>query len=60
MNSELRSLVKVEVAVLGSPSLTDLMVSVDVKHATLEKKQYEEEHVFGCTANQAGTNDQHS
>ena len=48
MNSELRSLVKVEVAVLGSPSLIDLMVPVDVKHATLEKKQYEKEHVFGC------------
>ena len=29
--SELRSCVKVEVAVLGSPSLTVLMVSVDVK-----------------------------
>ena len=29
--SELRSCVKVEVAVLGSPSLIDLMVSVDVK-----------------------------
>ena len=28
---ELRSCVKVEVAVLGSPSLTVLMVSVDVK-----------------------------
>ena len=26
---------KVEVAVLGSPSLTGLMVSVDVKHHTL-------------------------
>ena len=29
--SELRSCVKVEVAVLGSPSLISLMVSVDVK-----------------------------
>ena len=29
--SELRSRVKVEVAVLGSPSLIILMVSVDVK-----------------------------
>ena len=29
--SELRSCVKVEVAVLGSPSLIILMVSVDVK-----------------------------
>ena len=29
--SELRSCVKVEVAVLGSPSLTVLLVSVDVK-----------------------------
>ena len=29
--SELRSCVTVEVAVLGSPSLTVLMVSVDVK-----------------------------
>ena len=29
--SELRSCVKVEVAVLGSPSLIVLMVSVDVK-----------------------------
>ena len=28
---ELRSCVKVEVAVLGSPSLINLMVSVDVK-----------------------------
>ena len=47
MNSERRSLVKVEVAVLGSPSLIVLMVSVDVKHTTLEKTQYEEEPVFG-------------
>ena len=31
-DSELRSRVKVEVAVLGSPSLISLMVSVDVKH----------------------------
>ena len=30
--SVLRSCVKVEVAVLGSPSLISLMVSVDVKH----------------------------
>ena len=30
--SELRSCVKVEVAVLGSPTLIILMVSVDVKH----------------------------
>ena len=30
-SSELRSCVKVAVAVLGSPSLTVLMVSVDVK-----------------------------
>ena len=30
-DSELRSCVKVEVAVLGSPSLIVLMVSVDVK-----------------------------
>ena len=30
-HSELRSCVKVEVAVLGSPSLISLMVSVDVK-----------------------------
>ena len=30
-HAELRSSVKVEVAVLGSPSLTVLMVSVDVK-----------------------------
>ena len=29
--AELRSCVKVEVAVLGSPSLTVLMVSMDVK-----------------------------
>ena len=29
--TELRSCVKIEVAVLGSPSLTVLMVSVDVK-----------------------------
>ena len=29
--SELRSFVKVEVAILGSPSLIDLAVSVDVK-----------------------------
>ena len=29
---EMRSCVKVEVAVLGSPSLISLMVSVDVKH----------------------------
>ena len=29
--SELRSCVKVEVAVLGSPSLINLVVSVDVK-----------------------------
>ena len=32
--SELRSCVKVEVAVMGSPSLISLMVSVDVKHHT--------------------------
>ena len=33
--SEIRSRVKVDVAVLGSPSLTVLMVSVDVKrHGT--------------------------
>ena len=31
VSSELRSCVKVEVAVLGSPSLMVLMVSVDVK-----------------------------
>ena len=31
LDSELRSCVKVEVAVLGSPSLTVLMVSADVK-----------------------------
>ena len=31
LNTELRSCVKVDVAVLGSPSLTVLMVSVDVK-----------------------------
>ena len=31
IESELRSCVKVEVAVLGSPSLIVLMVSVDVK-----------------------------
>ena len=31
MYSEFRSCVKVEVAVLGSPSLISLMVSVDVK-----------------------------
>ena len=30
-DSELRSCVKVEVAVLGSPSLIVLMVSVDIK-----------------------------
>ena len=30
--TELRSCVKVEVAVLGSPSLISQMVSVDVKH----------------------------
>ena len=30
-NSELRTLVKVEVDVLGSPSLTVFVVSVDVK-----------------------------
>ena len=30
--TELRSCVKVEVAVLDSPSLISLMVSVDVKH----------------------------
>ena len=30
--SEFRSCVRVEVAVLGSPSLISLMVSVDVKH----------------------------
>ena len=29
--SELRNCVKVEVVVLGSPSLTSLMVSVDIK-----------------------------
>ena len=32
MPSELRSCVKVEVAVLGSPSLISRMVAVDVKH----------------------------
>ena len=32
MKAEFRSCVKVEVAVLGSPSLISLMVSVDVKH----------------------------
>ena len=30
-SSELKNCVKVEVAVLGSPSLTSLVVSVDVK-----------------------------
>ena len=30
--TELRSCVKVELAVLGSPSLISLVVSVDVKH----------------------------
>ena len=30
--SEFRSCVKVEVVVLGSPSLISLMVSVDIKH----------------------------
>ena len=35
MLSELRSCVKVEVAVLGFPSLTVLVVSVDVKHHRL-------------------------
>ena len=30
--TEVRSCVRVEVAVLGSPSLISLMVSVDVKH----------------------------
>ena len=30
--TEFRSCVRVEVAVLGSPSLISLMVSVDVKH----------------------------
>ena len=32
VSSELRSCVKVEVAVLDAPSLISLMVSVDVKH----------------------------
>ena len=32
VTAELRACVKVEVAVLGSPSLISLMVSVDVKH----------------------------
>ena len=36
--SELRSCVKVEVAVVGSPFITVLMVSVDVKHH-LKKKE---------------------
>ena len=35
--TELRSCVKVEVAVLGFPSLTVLMVSVDVKNIKLTK-----------------------
>ena len=35
--SELRSCVKVEVAVLSSPSLIILMVSVDVKHERRSK-----------------------
>ena len=34
--AELRSCVKVEVDVLGSPSLTVLMISVDVKHPCIE------------------------
>ena len=34
--SELRNCVKVEVAVLGPPSLISLMVSVDVKKDTLK------------------------
>ena len=37
--SELRSCVKVEVAVLGSPPLTVLMVSVDVKQHFKKTKQ---------------------
>ena len=36
--SELRSCVKVEVAVLGSPSIRSLMVSVDVKNHDRKKK----------------------
>ena len=38
-HSELRSCVKVEVAVLGSPSLISLMVSVDVTGATLQRNK---------------------
>ena len=37
--SELRSCVKVEVDVLGSPSLIVLMVSVDVNYIELEQTQ---------------------
>ena len=37
--SELRSCVKAEVAVLGSPSLISLMVSVDIKHHERRKQK---------------------
>ena len=37
--TELRSCVKVELAVLGSPSLISLVVSVDVKHHEKRRQQ---------------------
>ena len=39
-HSELRSRVKVEVAVLGSPFLISLMVSVDVKHYKRKRRHW--------------------
>ena len=45
-DSELRNCVRVEVAVLGSPSLTVLMVSVDVKEDVEEVCMQHLRHVF--------------
>ena len=45
-DSEFRNCVRVEVAILGSPSLTVLMVSVDVKEHVEEECTQHLRHVF--------------
>ena len=44
LSPQLRSCVKVEVAVLGSPFLTVLLVSVDVKAALEEEEEEYDSH----------------
>ena len=44
LKTELRRCVKVEVGVLGSPSLISFMVSVGIKHQQRKKKYFKNHH----------------